>query len=50
VLHPYNKIEKGILNLLRRPATTEPAQQLIGGVTGKIVLVSSEASLKSRLA
>jgi hypothetical protein len=41
VLHPYQTIKKGILNLLRRPATIERGQQLIGMIADNLVAITN---------
>ena len=41
VLHPYHTIKKGMLNLLRRPATAERAQQLIGMIADNLVTITA---------
>ncbi|MBC8877193.1 MAG: RRXRR domain-containing protein [Planctomycetes bacterium] len=41
VLHPYHTIKKGMLNLLRRSATSERAQQLIGMIADNLVSITA---------
>lgn len=41
VLHPYHTIKKGILNLLRRPATVERAQQMVAMIADNLVTISN---------
>jgi len=41
VLHPYHTVKKGILNLLRRSATSDRAQQMIGLIADNLVSVTN---------
>ena len=41
VLHPFHTIKKGMLNLLRRPATMQRAQQMIGMIADNLVNIAA---------
>ncbi len=44
VLHPYHTVKKGILNLLRHPATVSRAQQIIGLIADNLVSITHSQS------